>query len=53
MCASMPAPELRAQTAAGWHTLLEMIPAAIDGQDPQWSKQRWDEVHASYERELA
>jgi hypothetical protein len=25
-----------------------MIPAAIDGEDPQWSRDRWDEVHAEY-----
>jgi hypothetical protein len=28
--------------------LLDMIPAAIEGEDPQWSQARWDEVHAQY-----
>jgi uncharacterized protein YndB with AHSA1/START domain len=45
---TLPTPEHRAQTAAGWHTLLDMIPPAIEGQDPQWSKERWDEVHQQY-----
>jgi uncharacterized protein YndB with AHSA1/START domain len=44
----LPSAEHRAETAAGWHTLLDMIPAAIDGQDPTWSKERWDEVRAQY-----
>jgi uncharacterized protein YndB with AHSA1/START domain len=45
---TLPSPEQRADAAAGWHTLLDMIPAALDGQDPQWSKQRWDEVRTQY-----
>jgi uncharacterized protein YndB with AHSA1/START domain len=36
------------ETLAGWHTLVELIPAAIAGEDPQWSKERWDEVRAAY-----
>ena len=45
---TLPSPEHRADAAAGWHTLLDMIPAAIEGEDPQWSRQRWDEVRAQY-----
>jgi uncharacterized protein YndB with AHSA1/START domain len=45
---TLPSPEQKAKTAAGWHTLLEMIPPAIDGEDPQWSQERWDEVHEQY-----
>jgi len=36
------------ETLAGWHTLIEMIPAAIAGEDPQWSQEHWDEVRAGY-----
>jgi uncharacterized protein YndB with AHSA1/START domain len=45
---TLPSPEHRADAAAGWHTLLDMIPAAIDGEDPTWTKERWDEVRAGY-----
>jgi uncharacterized protein YndB with AHSA1/START domain len=45
---TLPAPDQMASGLAGWHTLLDMIPAAIDGEDPQWSRDRWDEVHAEY-----
>jgi uncharacterized protein YndB with AHSA1/START domain len=45
---TLPSPEHRAKTAAGWHTLLDMIPDAIEGKDPQWSQERWDEVHQQY-----
>ena len=44
----LPSSEHYAETAAGWHTLLDMIPAALDGGDPEWSKERWDEVRAEY-----
>jgi uncharacterized protein YndB with AHSA1/START domain len=36
------------ETLAGWHTLLDLIPAAIAGEDPQWSKERRDEVRKGY-----
>jgi uncharacterized protein YndB with AHSA1/START domain len=45
---TLPSAEHRAKAAAGWHTLLDMIPAAIAGEDPQWSQERWDEVHEQY-----
>jgi uncharacterized protein YndB with AHSA1/START domain len=45
---TLPTDEHRAKTAAGWHTLLDMIPEAIAGNDPQWSQARWDEVHEQY-----
>jgi uncharacterized protein YndB with AHSA1/START domain len=45
---TLPTAEHRAKTAAGWHTLLDMIPEAIAGRDPQWSQERWDEVHQQY-----
>jgi uncharacterized protein YndB with AHSA1/START domain len=45
---TLPTPDQAASALAGWHTLLDMIPAAIDGQDPQWSKDRWDEVQREY-----
>jgi uncharacterized protein YndB with AHSA1/START domain len=46
---TLPSPDQASSALAGWHTLLDMIPAAIDGDDPQWSRARWDEVHAEYE----
>jgi uncharacterized protein YndB with AHSA1/START domain len=45
---TLPTPEHIADALAGWHTLLDLIPAAIAGEDPQWSKERWDEVRAGY-----
>jgi uncharacterized protein YndB with AHSA1/START domain len=45
---TLPSDEQRADAAAGWHTLLDMIPAALDGEDPTWTKERWDEVRAQY-----
>jgi uncharacterized protein YndB with AHSA1/START domain len=45
---ALPTPEHIGDGLAGWHTLLDMIPAAIAGEDPQWSKERWDEVRAAY-----
>ena len=45
---TLPTDEHRAKTAAGWHTLLDMIPEALAGNDPQWSQERWDEVHQQY-----
>jgi uncharacterized protein YndB with AHSA1/START domain len=45
---TLPTDEHRAKTAAGWHTLLDMIPEAIAGNDPQWSQERWNEVHQQY-----
>jgi uncharacterized protein YndB with AHSA1/START domain len=45
---TLPTPEHIGDALAGWHTLLDMIPAAIAGEDPQWSKERWDEVRAGY-----
>jgi uncharacterized protein YndB with AHSA1/START domain len=45
---TLPSPEHRAKAAAGWHTLLDMIPEAIAGNDPQWSQERWNEVHQQY-----
>jgi uncharacterized protein YndB with AHSA1/START domain len=50
---TLPTPEHGASALAGWHTLLDIIPAAIAGEDPQWSKKRWDEVHAEYEAAIA
>jgi uncharacterized protein YndB with AHSA1/START domain len=44
----LPAAEHLPETLAGWHTLIELIPAAIAGEDPQWSKERWDEVRDGY-----
>jgi uncharacterized protein YndB with AHSA1/START domain len=46
---TLPTDEHIGAGLAGWHTLLDMIPAAIAGEDPQWSKERWDEVRAGYE----
>jgi uncharacterized protein YndB with AHSA1/START domain len=46
---TLPTPEHIGDALAGWHTLLDMIPAAIAGEDPEWSKERWDEVRASYD----
>jgi hypothetical protein len=46
---TLPSPDESAKGLAGWHTLLDMIPAAIAGEDPQWSQQHWDEVHRDYE----
>ena len=45
---TLPTPEHIGDALAGWETLLDMIPAAIAGGDPQWSKERWDEVRAGY-----
>ena len=44
----LPSREHLPETLAGWHTLLDLIPAAIAGEDPEWSKERWDEVRAGY-----
>jgi hypothetical protein len=44
----LPSAEHLPETLAGWHTLIELISAAIEGEDPAWSKQRWDEVHEDY-----
>jgi uncharacterized protein YndB with AHSA1/START domain len=44
----LPGAEHLPETLAGWHTLIELIPAAIAGEDPSWSKERWDEVRAGY-----
>jgi uncharacterized protein YndB with AHSA1/START domain len=44
----LPSAEHLPETLAGWHTLIELIPSAIAGNDPQWSKERWDEVRAGY-----
>jgi uncharacterized protein YndB with AHSA1/START domain len=44
----LPSADHQAETLAGWHTLLDLIPAAIAGDDPQWSKERWDDVYKSY-----
>jgi uncharacterized protein YndB with AHSA1/START domain len=44
----LPSSESLPETLAGWHTLIELIPAAIAGDDPQWSKERWEEVRAGY-----
>ena len=49
---TLPSPDQASSALAGWHTLLDMIPAAIDGEDPQWSQARWDEVHEEYERAI-
>jgi uncharacterized protein YndB with AHSA1/START domain len=46
---TLPSPDEAANALAGWHTLLDMIPAAIDGEDPEWSQERWDEVRRAYE----
>ena len=45
---TLPSREHLPETLAGWHTLIELIPAAIAGDHPQWSKERWDEVRAGY-----
>jgi uncharacterized protein YndB with AHSA1/START domain len=45
---TLPAPDQFADAAAGWHTLVDMIPAAIEGEDPTWTKERWDEVRTEY-----
>ncbi|MEA2436380.1 MAG: hypothetical protein QOF65_936 [Thermoleophilaceae bacterium] len=47
---TLPSAEHIGAGLAGWHTLLDMIPAAIAGEDPQWSQERWDEVRAGYEQ---
>lgn len=44
----LPGAEHLPETLAGWHTLIELIPAAIAGEDPSWSKARWDEVREGY-----
>jgi uncharacterized protein YndB with AHSA1/START domain len=45
---TLPTPDQAASALAGWHTLLDMIPAALDGDDPQRSRDRWDEVEREY-----
>jgi hypothetical protein len=50
---TLPSPDPVANALAGWHTLLDMIPVAIDGEDPQWSKERWDEVQREYAAAIA
>lgn len=45
---TLPSPEDASKALAGWHTLLDMMPAAIDGADPVWSQERWAEVEREY-----
>jgi uncharacterized protein YndB with AHSA1/START domain len=45
---TLPSSEHLPETLAGWHTLIELISGAIAGEDPGWSKERWDEVRAGY-----
>jgi uncharacterized protein YndB with AHSA1/START domain len=45
---TLPSPEDASRALAGWHTLLDLIPAAVDGADPEWSQERWAEVEREY-----
>lgn len=38
-----------ARDAAGWHTCLDRLGFALDGETPPWStRERWSEVHPGY-----
>lgn len=44
-------PAHRARDLGGWHTLLDLMEASLDGQPIPWTKQRWEQHRDRYVKE--